>query len=319
MTTVAESIGNNSQLQSTLANGLSMISESATITFTKYIKKILPLDGYVFWLQGEQTSIQGSFHYATTMEQNEDETVAVNSVAFTTTTPVDVLGSINNQILYIANFRGNRFVFSTRGMFYEQAGLYHYSGRAVFSALASQLVNSLYDIPPTNLIVSNSLPAWLALQSYSPAWLTIPNPAIQLYPSFLVPTNILPPYGSVHIEPSRTNSIQAAPRLTINGSHYQLATDNVRITLYGLNNAQALDFLDTVNQYSLDTDVFGIMNIPTMRDEKRTQVELQAIAMKKTIEFDVSYYQTRINDVARQLIEKAFIQYTVVPLASVPV
>jgi hypothetical protein len=44
------------------------------------------------------------------------------------------------------------------------------------------------------------------------------------------------------------------------------------------------------------------MNIPVVQDEKRTQAELATIAMKKTIVFEVSYHQSRINDVARQLL-----------------
>jgi hypothetical protein len=79
----------------------------------------------------------------------------------------------------------------------------------------------------------------------------------------------------------------------------------VRITLYGTRNFSALDFVDCVNQYSLDTDLIGIMNLPTVRDEKRTQSELSTIAMKKSVEFVVSYYQQRANDVARQIILSA--------------
>ena len=74
--------------------------------------------------------------------------------------------------------------------------------------------------------------------------------------------------------------------------------------------------MDTVNQYSLDTDSIGIMNMPIVRDEKRPQSELQVIAMKKTIEFDVSYYQTRINDIARQLIESCIVEYSVAPYST---
>jgi len=55
----------------------------------------------------------------------------------------------------------------------------------------------------------------------------------------------------------------------------------VRITLFGVRNDQALDFVACVNQYSLDYDMFGVMNMPTIRDEKRTQAELNVIAMKK--------------------------------------
>ena len=313
MTTVAESLGGGSQLQSALADGLAMISESATVSFTKYVKRILPLDGYVFWLAGETIIVSGSLHYSTSTEQREDETISINKVVFTTTQIVEKLNDVDSQMMWVASVDGIRFSFSSRGMFYFQAGLYHYSCDAVYPALASQLVSNLYDLSAANLIVSNSLPAWLSIQTYSPFYSTISNPAITLYPSFLVPNNIVPPYGVVHIEPSQTNSIQAAPLLTINGTHYQLATDHVRITLYGLNNKTALDFLDTVNQYSLLTDVIGIMNIPTMRDEKRIQSDIQSVAMKKTIEFDVSYYQSRINDVAQKMVADCIVQFTVAP------
>ena len=47
-----------------------------------------------------------------------------------------------------------------------------------------------------------------------------------------------------------------------------------------------------------------------MRDEKMTQSELGILAQKKTITFEVSYYQTTVNNIARQLIEKAFISVT---------
>jgi hypothetical protein len=55
------------------------------------------------------------------------------------------------------------------------------------------------------------------------------------------------------------------------------------------------------------------MNMPTVRDEKRPQSEIQAIAMKKIIEYDVSYYQSRIRDIARQLILDCIVDYSVSP------
>ena len=42
-----------------------------------------------------------------------------------------------------------------------------------------------------------------------------------------------------------------------------------------------------------------------MRDQKREQAELGILAMKKTINFKVSYLQQSMPDVARVLIEKA--------------
>ena len=303
----------NSQLNATLAAGLDVLSASAKLTFTKYVKKILPLDGYVFWLKGEQIQVSGSLHYATYRDMREDETLAINRVIFTTTHPIQELNEVNDQLLWVGSYDGIRFSFSRRENFYEQAGLYHYAGDAVYPALESQLVDNLYGLTQQTLIVSDSLPAWLNIQSYSPIWLGIRNPAIPLYPSYLVPTNIAPPYGSVHIEPAKTFAIQASPYLNKTMSHYQLSTDHVRITLYGTTNDQALNFVDVVNQYTLDTDAFGIMNMPIVRDEKRIQTELQSIAMKKTIEYDVSYYQSSIRDIARQLIERAIVTYTVSP------
>jgi len=67
----------------------------------------------------------------------------------------------------------------------------------------------------------------------------------------------------------------------------------------------ALDFYDLVVRYSFDQDEIGIMSSGVVRDEKRTQPELGILAMKKTIEYRVSYYQSRANSVANQLIEKA--------------
>ena len=315
MPTVAETTA-NLPIRDALQAGLTSLSAGQTIRFTKYVRRVLPIDGYVFWLAGESMEIAGSFHYSTNTDQKEDETIAMNRVVFNTTTEISPFNEINPQILWIANFDGIRFAFSTRGPFYVQAGIFHYEGAAVYSALASQLVTNMYTLAASEPIVSNSLPAWLAIQTYTPIWLAPYNPGIILYPSFLVPGNLTPPYGVVHIEPGRTVALQSAPRLSSVSSHYQLATDHVRITLYGYTNAQAQDWMDTVNQYSLDTDSIGIMNMPIVRDEKRPQSELQVIAMKKTIEFDVSYYQTRINDIARQLIESYIVEYSVAPYST---
>jgi hypothetical protein len=313
MVNVAESAGNQGRLRATLEDGLVSLSANQTITFQKYVKKVLPIDGYVFWLAGEKLDCFGSLHYSSTTDQTEDETIAINRIIFTTTTPIQQFNQINSQTLYVANYDGIRFAFSTRGPFYEQSGIYHYGGSAVYSALATQLVENLYDLESYEPIVSNSLPAWLTIKDYKPIWLPAVNPSVMLYPSFLVPNNLTPPYGVVHIEPSRTEAIQAAPRLNNVNSHWQLARDHVRITTYGLTNAQILDFVDVVNQYTIDTDTFGIMNMPTVKDEKRPQSEIQAIAMKKTIEYDVSYYQTRIRDIARQLILECVVDYEVSP------
>ena len=150
-------------------------------------------------------------------------------------------------------------------------------------------------------MVSNSLPAWLALNSYFPVY-GFANPGVTLYPSFLVPDNISPPFAAVHIDPVGTTALASAPLIAKDGSHSQLCSDRVRLTLWGLRNFNAMDFIDCVYQYLSDAGVMGLMNMPVVRDEKRTQNELLTIAQKKTVDIDVSYQQGTMRDLARQQI-----------------
>ena len=335
MTTVNEALGAPTPLGSDLQEGVRQLSLEQTVTFTKYVKLVMPLDGFVFWVRADLLSpsalfnaarfnrsafnqspriitpaptatVQGSLHFATSVRQVEDETIAVKNVVFTSTQEVQDLAQIGPTVLFIGEIEGIPFAFSQRGSFYEQARLWHYRGDAVYSDMQSQLVNSLDGFDRLNVVVSNSLPIWLSLNNYQPSGPAygFGNP-VMLYPSYLVPANLPPPYGVVHIEPERTRSLQSAPYIDATGSHWQLASDWVRVTLYGARNFNALNFLDAVNQFSLDYDQIGIMNAPVVRDEKRTQAELQAIAQKKVIEFEVSYYQTTARNVALQLITSA--------------
>lgn len=292
-------------LNPALTDALQVLTNAAVIPFTQYVRRVLPLDGYVFWLRTETVTFSGSLHVSIEENQAEDESISINQVVFSTKEEIQRFNQVNPDVLWVGEWDGIKFAFSRRGAFFDNAGLFHYMGNAVYPAMESQLVEVGSEFPDDTLIVSNSLPAWLTLKTYSPAWLVAPNPGVTLYPSFAVPDNIVPPYGAVHIAPATTNPIGAFPVIGPRGQHTQLTTDHVRVTLYGLTNARALAFQDLVNQYSLDTDAFGMMGMPIVRDEKRTQTELGILAMKKTIEFDVSYYQSAMPDVARQLIREA--------------
>ena len=90
----------------------------------------------------------------------------------------------------------------------------------------------------------------------------------------------------------------------------QLTHDLVRLTFYGMNNSQIIAWVAGIMDYSLNTDDFGFMSNPIPQDDKRTQVEIAAIAMKKTIELDVSYYQSAADALARRLIAQALTTYT---------
>jgi hypothetical protein len=323
MPSVAESEIAGTPLNSVLDAGLMMLSANQTIEFIPYARLVLPMDGFVFWVRADllspsalfnsgafnevtydlprtasgapaSISVKGSLHVSVDLTQSEDETLALNHVIFTTSEQIRALDEINPEELFIGQFRGIQFAFSRQGNFYEQAGLYHYVGDAINGAMAAQIINDLNTFDTHNRVVSNSLPLWLTLNSLMP-----------VYPSFLVPPNILAPYAAVHIEPSSTQAIQSAPYISGTGTHTQLVQERVKFTLYGVRNDAALDFQDMIFQYSLDTDSIGIMNTPVIRDEKRGQRELSAIAMKKTFELDVNYYQSRVQDISRQFILSA--------------
>lgn len=339
--------GNENGLQSALSVGLVNLARAQTVTFTQYTKSIIAADGYVFWVSSGATMVvSGSLHYGVDKEQNEDETIAINRIIFTAREQVEFLNNVAPTTLFIGTIdalEGNQplqIAFSHHGSFYQQAGLWHYFGDVVYPTLQSQLINSASDLP-TGPIVSNSLPIWLSLNTYAP-----------VYPSFLVPDNLTPPYIVAHIEPEGTEAIQAFPTFawpgviapggqlydTINqpvltGSDQpiygtqgtdplhnlpsdQLMRDRVKLTLYGFTNQQAIQYYVSLIQYSLDTDAFGFMNNPAIRDEKKPQVEISALAMKKTIDIMASYYQSTADAIARRLLLAATVTTTVQPFAA---
>jgi len=336
MATVTESSGAKPQLASGLAEGTNTLSGNQEVIFTLYAKLILPLDGYVFWVNASllsnsalynasqygrleydvyplgvparQVTVQGSFHLTTELLQLEDRTPAHNHIIFTALTEIQDFNLIAPQFMYIATYEETRFAFLRRDNFYKQADLYHYRGDALYSVMDTQVIDSMTNFDTTSVIVSNSLPIWLTLSAFFP-----------LYPSFLVGQNLPPPYAAVHIEPASTialgqfpivnNIIPSSGSPTQSGSN-QLVSDTVKITIYGTRNNEAINFANYVFQYSLNTDNIGIMNMPVIQDEKLNQAELGIIAMKKSITFKVSYYQNTVSDVAKKYITSAFMSST---------
>lgn len=329
MTSVDEAIAADGQMAAGLAAGLTTLDLNQVVRFTKYVRVVLPLDGFVFWVRADIVSpgalynaaryntaaygqgprvttpapyvdARGSLHRAVAREQREDATLDVNSITFSSLTPVDAFNEIGPATMLVAEFEGVRFAFATMRNFYVQSALYHYLGRAILPTHANLLVDSPLDFVNRQPVVSNSLPIWLAMAGSAPLG-GVAMPTIQLFPSDLVPANLEPTYGSVHIPPEATTPLQLAPYLDANSSHWQLVKDRVEVTLYGLRNADALSFQDAVLAYSLATDAIGIMNRPVVRDAKNPQVEFGVIAMQKKIVFEVSYYQQAARDIARQL------------------
>lgn len=311
MATVGEATGAPTLMGSVLQEGLETLSIQQTVTFVPYIRTVLPIDGYVFWVkaslllgtQPKPVTVKGSVHYASSSQQDETENYTRNSVVFTAEAPVNELNTVNPQVLWLGGIDEIRFAFSQRRSFYNQADLWHYAGDAVYPALETQIIDESGQIPdPAVQIISNSLPIWLTL-----------NSVVTAYPAFLVPDNIVPPYAAVEIPTNGTEALQSLFSTDPTLSQYQLCSDRVKITLYGLSNSQAMAYYNEVIQYlTLHDNVMGLMSdFPVIRDGKRKQNEMNVLAQQKFIEFKVSYYQQAIRDVARRYILNATPTFTV--------
>lgn len=330
MPSVDEAVGARSELAGDLAAGVAAISSNQTIRFTKYRKLILPLDGYVFWVRADLVDfgavfnrarydgpafgqapvataaptidLPGSLHYSTDDKQNADAAYAISKVVFTSLNKVNDFDAIGPTELWIAEFDGLRFAFSSKRSFYQQAGLWHYVGDAVYAVMESQLIDSPAQFS-SRQIVSNSLPIWLSMNGRAQQpWEYFANPAT-LYPAYLARDNDVGPFGAVEV--TSTTPIAAAPTLGRRLEHGQQVRDKVRVTLWDLDNDRAMDFVDFVAEFSLNYNAFGFANSPIVRDVPLTQVELGTIAKKKVVEYEINYNQRSARDVARQLILRA--------------
>src|SRR6185312_16061092 len=127
------------------------LSGDQTLAFQRYSRVVLPIDKYVYWQpSGDPCPIQGSLHFSQDIEQNAPETVFVATVE-SDGTPF-------------------RFAFAQQQGRYEEAGQWHYAGRSIYPALATQLLDTPGAIDPSRAIVSNSLPLWIALNTYQPIY-----------------------------------------------------------------------------------------------------------------------------------------------------
>ena len=326
MANAAEAAQAKQGMAAVQATGVETLSGDDSVVFTEYRKYVLPTDGSVFWVQtAEKFTIQGSLHYATQQNQAESETEGVNTVIFTALAPIQQFNAVSPETLWIGAYAGDKegfdgpltFAFSSRGRYYMESDLFHYSGIAVVPTLATQLVTSEQAVAQVGQIVSNSLPLWLAMNDYAPPYNNGVAMPLALYSSFLVPDNLAPPYAVVHVDPDGTESLEAAPLLNQVTSQYQLCRDKVRVTLYGANNSVAMMFIAALNQYSLDYDTIGMASTAVVRDEKRTSSELTVIAQKKTIDVEVNYYQSVVRDIAQQQFRDVINHYLPQPLTAV--
>lgn len=343
MSDVTESLASGSPWQGPLQTGVDTISLFQKVVFTRYARLVLPLDGFVFWVKADllkpsalfnvaslnsvafngpagvktvapTLTAEGSLHYGTDTNQTETANYSSNQVIFTSEQEINDLNAVTPNLIWIAEHRGIRFAFSLRRPFYRQAGLWHYRGNALYSVTQNQLVDKLEGFDVSSPVVSNSLPIWLSLAApvfSSPdlSGIGLNGIGAMLYPSFAVPDNLAPPFVSVHVDPNGTRALQPVPRYDVEGNPWQLVADRVRLTLYGFRNFEAVALMNYVERYMLVTENMGMLTGPSLgtavRDDKHPQPELLILSQKKTIDFDVSYYQTAALRIARQHILEA--------------
>ncbi|GGA00453.1 hypothetical protein [Dyella caseinilytica] len=320
MSAIQEAMQAPPQMAAALDAGIATLSGNQSITFQQYTKVTLEQDGTVFWVAASTVcNFHGSLHYITDRHQDEDQTVAANRFIFTAEQEITQLNSVSPSSMWIGTWTTDggslQIAFADRGSFYQQSDLWHYSGYAVYPAMASQVQGNEANLPE-GPVVTNSLPIWLAQNSYQ--GITVP-----VYSSFLVPDNIQPPYIVAHIEPDSTEvlgafPIQNGPGTVIPDSgsaplyEYtttQLCAEDVRLTLYGFTNSQARAYLQALIDNSWN-DVYGFCTSPVIKDDKRTQAEIAALAMKKRIEFRASYNQSSADAIVRRFIVSASVTTT---------
>lgn len=309
-------------MHAALAVGAATLGQQQTVDFVPYVRTVLPLDGFVFWLNAallspeqfavhnlqsaDPVSVDGSLHYASVGHQVEDETIAVRRVDFTAMEQITAFAEIAPDVMYVATWNAPlgsfQFTFSQRGTYYQQANVHHYVGDAIYPVFAAQLIDNLGDFDQRQ-VVSNSLPLWLAAMSDVPPGLQVTF-SLPLYPAHLVPPNLVPPYGVVDITPSSTRPLQAQAFRDGQNSRSQLCAESVRVVLYGLRNDDVMDFIDYIVDRCALVGDFGIMNSPVVRDDRRAQVELAALAMRKMVDFEINYNQARSREIAQQLISQ---------------
>lgn len=310
---LAEATG--SQLSGVLQSAVETISSGQEISFRLYVRQVLPIDGFVYWVNASiispeemarmnitaplTASIKGSLHRQVVTEQSESMSRDVNNIIFTPIEKADDFNVEDPNAIYLGEYEGTQFAFSRMESRYTQSGIYHYRGMAILPTMRSQIIDSPGDISDEQ-IISNSTPIWLALKQFA-----------TVYPSFLVPSNLRPPYIAADVRNTMPLAM-AAHYDTGSQQRYQFAQDTVRITLYGFSNQMALDYVDFVVNKALEDEEFGITNMPIPIDVKSNQVEINALAKKKIVDFEVNYYQQTTREISQKLIKEAIFNYEVI-------
>lgn len=163
----------SSQLSSVLKSAVETISSDQEITFRLYVRQVLPLDGFVYWVNAEIIScdelcrlniesptrlkIKGSLHRQVIAIQDESVSKDVNNIIFTPVQQVDDFNVENPDAIYLGEYGGVQFAFSRMESRYQQSGIFHYRGMAILPTMRSQIIDCEEDISDEQIISNLSL------------------------------------------------------------------------------------------------------------------------------------------------------------------
>lgn len=295
-------------LANALEAGLRDTSYNRTVSFTKYRRAVLPVDGFVFWVITDDTrEVPGSLHITTGSELSEDQSYDQSTVILTTSQEIHAFHDRALDEVWVGDAKGVRFAISSRASRYDQAGLFHYLGGTIRPAFASQFIDDPTLFDAMGPVTSSSLALFLAMPatpSVALNWCPWP-PDVPLFPSFAVPDNQPTPYIAIHHDPAGGKAQTMSALDPATGSTSRIVCEKVRLRLYGLTHQQAENIVSYILHWALlHPETIGITNSPHIRDEKQAMAEINALAMCKTLEFDVMYPQAAVRNTALALIHR---------------
>lgn len=319
----------NTPLSDALSDGLDDIRYSQTITFVPYVRMELPLDKFIFWVKYDQVgkdalaslglsadglapvTVKCAIHSATSTEQGEEDNMDYSKVVVTCTHEIRPFHEDITTVMWVADLDGIRFAIDSRAEFFKQANLYHYHGGSIYPTMLTQMIDDASEFDVNAQILSDSTPLWMAMAKSIKNAVWLPGFDFPLYPRFLVPDNEVPPYGVIIPDGGSVEAQSLGPAYAGNSSRSMYVTELVSVVLYGCQNSQAMDFLDSVLGYAATGLIFGVNNSPVVEDVPREQSELSVLAQKKRIVFKINYYQSAARNMAIRYIKSCIPNITV--------
>lgn len=305
-------------------DSLLAIPYNEPVTFRRYIRLVLPVDGFIFWIRQSLINLQspalngmalnelpdltalddsltvtGSLWYAANNQQENTQIHTVNNVFFTSSKKLDDFQDLGESQIWIGEIDGVRFSFNRAGNFFQKAGVWSYQGDSINPIMASQIIDNLADLKDEK-IVNDSLPLFLSN-----------NFGYRVYPAFRGSQNLKPPFISIDVMETKPLQQRQSEEST---ERRQWCLDTVKATCYGLSNNAVLDYMNSMIELGLTAVDFGISNSLTAKKIDIPQSELNITANAKEVTFEVNYYQTRAHNIAQKLIESALCSVSINPI-----